>query len=142
MKAQKTVRKKPMKPECPVTETDKVREIKGNTVISPDKSAACFGCMNSECMNTGRKSGRLITAENPGSLPLEAGQKVEAAASGASLIGQTLTAFLPPALGFIAGFFLTRLLLPEVGEGAAAFAGVILLFAAAFVVYRATGKRP
>ena len=119
-----------------MTETGTVREIKGNTaVIASDKSAACFGCMNLEC-----KSGHLITAENPGTLPLETGQRVEVEASGTSLLHQAITAFLPPTLAFIAGFFITRRLFPEAGEAAAAFAGVILLFAAAFFVYKARGK--
>ena len=126
-----------MKPERPVTETGKVREIRGNTVaVTPDKSAACFGCMHLEC----KSSGGLITAENPGALPLETGQRVEVEAPGLSLLLQAIIAFLPPILAFITGFFLARQLFPEAGEGAAAFAGIILLFTAAFVVYRVRGK--
>ena len=120
-----------------MTETGKVREIKGNRiVIAPDKGAACFGCMHLEC-----KKGRgLITTENPSALPLETGQRVEVELPGLSLLQQALAAFLPPILAFTMGFFLTRRLFPEAGEGAAAFAGVIFLFAAAFVVYRARKK--
>jgi sigma-E factor negative regulatory protein RseC len=113
-------------------ETGKVREIKGKfVVIAPDKSSACFGCMNMEC----KSGGRFITAENPLDLPVETGQLVEVETE-ASLLPQALTAFLPPILGFIAGFLIIRLLFPETGEGAAAGMGVIFLFASAFVVYR------
>ena len=120
-----------------MTETGIIREVKGNlAVIAPDKSAACFGCMNLEC----KSSVGLITAENPDALPLQTGQRVEVGAPGLSLLHQAITAFLPPILAFIAGFFLTRQFFPQAGEGAAAFAGVILLFAAAFVVYKARGK--
>ena len=120
-----------------MTETGIIRAVKGNlAVISPDKSAACFGCMNLEC-----KSGSgHITAENPVALPLETGQKVEIEAPGISLMQQAIIAFLPPIMAFIVGFFLTRQLFPEAGEGAAAFAGLILLFTAAFVVYMVRKK--
>ena len=121
-----------------MTETGVVQEIRGNVVIiAPDMSAACFGCMNHEC----RKGGR-ITAENTGALPLEKGQTVEVKSSNASLLGQALAAFLPPLLGFIAGYTLIRRLFPGAPEGAAPGAGVLFLFAAAFFVYLARKKRP
>ena len=94
--------------------------------------------MKAEC-----KSGEgFIAAENVLALPLETGQMVEVETPGISLFSQALAAFLPPGLGFIAAFILTRLLFPQTGEAAAAFMGVIFLFAAAFVVYRVRKKYP
>ena len=122
-----------------MTETGKVLEIKGNfAIIAPEKSAACFGCMNHEC----RAGKGFITAENQKSLPLEKGQTVEVYAPGASIAGQALVSFLPPILAFIAGFGVTRLLFPGVGEGAAAGMGVILLFFTAYIVYLARKRIP
>ena len=121
----------------PVTETGRIREIRGSLVIvSPDRSASCFGCMNMEC-----KTGGLITAENPLSLPLEAGLIVEVVSPPRiALLRQALAAFLPPILGFLAGFSLTSLFFPQAGERAAISAGFLLLFAAAVVVYLIRGK--
>jgi sigma-E factor negative regulatory protein RseC len=134
-----TARKKTGTPGRNLIETGKVREIKGKLIIiAPDKSAACFGCMNTEC----KPNGGLITAENPLDLPVETGWTVELRVPGISLASQALTAFLFPILGFIAGFFIIRRLFPEAGEGAAAAMGVIFLFVSAFVVYRARKKFP
>ena len=120
-----------------MTETGKIRTIQGNIVtIVPDRSSACFGCMNHECKN----GEGFLTAENPAALPLKQGQTVEVKAPGVP-VGQTLIVLLPPILGFIAGFFLARLLFPEAGEGAFAGMGVIFLFAAAFIVYKARRKK-
>ena len=122
-----------------MTETGKIREIKDNLIIiAPDRSAACFGCMNEEC----RKGTGFITAENPGALALETGQIVEVAASGTSLLAQALPVLLPPVLSFIAGYFLLRFLVPHAGEGAFAGAGVLFLFITAFIVYRIRRKKP
>jgi len=119
-------------------ETGRIREIRESTVIiQPDLSAACFGCMNQAC-----KSGGFISAENKTALPLKPGQIVEVYVPGAGVFQQTLIALLPPALGFIIGFVLTRLLFPEAGEGAAGISGVVLLFAAGFIVYLARRKNP
>jgi len=121
-----------------MTETGKVREINGKTVIvKPDSLAACFGCMKEECGACG-----IITAKNPLSLSLRAGQTVEVSAPAASIFHQALAALVPPAFGFSAGFFLTRLFLPEAGESACAAAGVILLFASAFIVYAVRKRKP
>jgi len=121
-----------------MTETGKVREINGKTiVIKPDSLAACFGCMKEECKACGS-----ISAENPLSLSLKAGQTVEVSAPASSVFCQALAALVPPALGFAAGFFLTRLFIPEAGEGACAAAGVVFLFAAAFIVYAARKRNP
>ena len=121
-----------------MTEKGTVREVKENIVIvAPDKSAACFGCMNQEC-----KGGGSITAENTLGLPLKTGQMVEVKAPGAGIFMQALTSFLPPALGFGAGYFLARLLFPKAGEGLFSFVGAIFLFAAAFVVYWVRKKFP
>ena len=121
-----------------MTETGTIREISGKTVvIKPDSVAACFGCMKEECRACGG-----ITAENPLSLSLKAGQTVEVSAPAASVFRQALAALVPPALGFAGGFFLTRLFLPSAGEGAAAGMGVIFLFAVAFIVYMVRKRNP
>jgi positive regulator of sigma E activity len=122
-----------------MTETGKVREINGKTVIiQPELGNICFGCVKEEC----RLNAGSIIAENPLSLSLKAGQTVEVSASGTSIFRQAMAALIPPALGFTAGFFLTRLFLPKASEGACAAAGVIFLFAAAFIVYTIRKKKP
>jgi positive regulator of sigma E activity len=121
-----------------MTETGKIREINGKTVvIKPDLGGICFGCMKEECRACGD-----ITAENPLSLPLKAGLTVEVSAPGASIFRQALAALVPPAIGFTAGFFLTRLFFPEAGEGACAAAGAIFLFGSAFIVYAVRKRLP
>jgi len=121
-----------------MTEKGKVREVRENLVIvAPERSAACFGCMNTEC-----KNGPGLTSENPAGLSLREGQTVEVCAASASLISQALVVILPPLLGFVLGFGLTRLLFPQAPEGASAGMGLVFLFAAAFVVYFVRKKRP
>jgi hypothetical protein len=121
-----------------MTETGKVREINGRTVIvKPDLGDICFGCMKEECKVCGG-----ITAENPFSLSIKTGQTVEVSALGVSIFRQAITALIPPALGFTAGFFFTRYFLPEASEAACAAAGVVLLFVAAFIVYTVRKRKP
>ena len=122
-----------------MTEKGKIREIRDNIVIvAPDRSDSCFGCMKLEC----KANGGILRAENPKGLALEPGQTVELKTPDTSFLGQSIAALLPPVIGFIIGFFLTRIFFPETGEGAAAFTGVILLFATAFLVYRLRKKFP
>ena len=122
-----------------MTETGIVREINGSLItIAPEKGASCFGCMKTEC----RSGSGLITAENPASLPLAAGQTVTLRAQNLRLMLQALAVFLPPLLAFTAGYILIRFLVPAAGEGAAAFTGAILLFVTAFVIYRTKKKSP
>ena len=124
-----------------MTETGKVREVKENlVVVLPDRSAACFGCMNTECKN----GAGFITAENPAGLPLKTGQIVEVVTRGSSLLGQAAIALLPPILGFLLGFNLSGVIFPfpTAPDGASAGMGVVFLFAAAFVVYLVRKKRP
>ena len=122
-----------------MTETGVIREVNGNTVIvAHDAGSACFGCINHECKN--RKL--FFAADNPKALPLKIGQTVEVKASNVFSPVQALTAFVVPVLSFIAGFNLTRFLFPKAGEGAYAAAGVIFLFAAAFIVYLIRKKIP
>ena len=122
-----------------MTEKGKIREIKENIVIvAPEISAACFGCMNQEC----KAGGGIITAENPRGLPLKQGQMVEVRAPGISILGQALAALLPPAIGFVASYFLARLIIPNAGDGAHAAIGAVSLFATAFLVYKIRKKYP
>jgi len=121
-----------------MTETGKIREINGKTVvIKPDSLDVCFGCMKEECKACGS-----ISAENPLSLSLKAGQTVEVSAPTASVFRQALSALVPPALGFAGGFFITRFFLPSAGEGAAAGMGVLFLFASACVIFKLRAKNP
>jgi positive regulator of sigma E activity len=121
-----------------MTETGKVQEINGKTVIiKPDLGDICFGCIKEECKVCGG-----IIAENPLSLSLKTGQTVEVSAPGTSIIRQAVAALIPPALAFTAGFFLTRLFLPKASEGAAAGTGVLFLFASAFIVYTVRKRKP
>jgi len=121
-----------------VTETGTIREISGNRVIIvPEKGTACFGCMNAEC----KTNKGIITAENPKALALEKGQIVEINAPGISILGQVLMAFIPPSLGFAAGYFGACLLFPKAGEGVYAITGVVFLFIAAFLLYFVRKRR-
>ena len=135
-----------------MTETGKVREVNGNLVVitvdrinKNDESDSCFGCMKMECKNQ-KPEGPLgrycITAKNTKALLLNTNQTVEVQAKGISFLGQALTAFLPPIFGFIAGYAIIRFFFPEAGEAAFAGAGVIFLFAAAFIAYVARKKSP
>ena len=123
-------------------EKGKIREIRENLIIiAPDRSASCFGCMEMEC----KSKGGVLNAENPKALPLKIGQTVEIKIQGASFLSilkQSIGALLPPALGFIAGFYFTRLFFPDIKEEAAVFIGVIQLFVTAFIVYKIRKKFP
>jgi len=122
-----------------MTEKGIVKEVQGRTVIIvPDIGDACFGCMNAEC----KSGGGLISAENSLAIQLTVGQMVEVRASESSIFVQALTAFLPPALGFVSGYIFMRLFFPAFGEGAAAFTGVLLLFSAAIIVCRIKKGKP
>jgi positive regulator of sigma E activity len=98
----------------------------GKVLIAPAENAACFGCLK-DC----HKRGVLVTAENRGALVLGPGQMVETENSPRSLLLQALSALLPPALGFTAGYALIRAAFPAAGEGARAAGGALLLFATA-----------
>jgi positive regulator of sigma E activity len=114
-----------------MTETGRIREIRGNTIIIARESGiACFGCMKADCTAKGLSYG----AENPAGLPLQQGQLVETEAA-ASALKQGLAVLLPPPLGFIAGYALTGVLFPAAGDPARAAVGVLALFAAAFAIY-------
>ena len=120
-----------------MTETGKVRELRGELVIIiPDRSSTCFGCMNMEC----KTNGAFITAENPRAIPLEIGQMVEVKLANRSLAIQVLVVILPPILAFVAGYGFTRLLFPQANEGAFAGMGIVFLFTAAFIIYRMRKK--
>jgi positive regulator of sigma E activity len=126
-----------------MTETGKIREIIGKTVIvTPDLSDACFGCMKEECKACGGIYADGIYAANPLSLPLKAGLTVEVSAPGLSVFRQALAALIPPAVGFTAGFFLVRLFFTDASEAACAAVGVVLLFVAAFIIYAIRKRKP
>jgi len=123
-----------------MTETGIICEVKENQIlVKPEKSSACFGCLNTEC----KKEGFLITAENPHNLALKAGLKVELEIPAKyKLLNQAFIAFLPPILGFLTGYLTVRTFFPFFGEGTALFMGLILLFAAACAVYRIRKIKP
>jgi sigma-E factor negative regulatory protein RseC len=121
-----------------MTEKGRIREIQEKTVtVTPDIGAACFGCMNKECRSRGG-----IIAENSFALPLLKGQMVEVTAPRMPVLMQALTALLPPVLGFITGYICAALCFPLAGEAVHAGAGVIFLFAAAFIVYAIRKRKP
>ena len=122
-----------------LTESGRIREIRGNlAIVVPNKSAACFGCLNQEC----RSGGGQISAENSLNLPLSAGQVVEVSAPGAAVASQALAVVLPPIIGFAAGFSLVRLAFPVAGEAVAAFAGLALFFGAAIIINKIRKGKP
>jgi sigma-E factor negative regulatory protein RseC len=114
-----------------MTETGKIREIRGSTVyIARESDAACFGCMDREC----KARSFSYSAENTPGLPLKPGQLVETKTAGSSL-RQSLAALIPPPLGFVAGYLATGLVFPGSGEPPRAAGGALLFFAAAAVFY-------
>ncbi|QQO11051.1 SoxR reducing system RseC family protein [Breznakiella homolactica] len=115
-----------------MTEIGRISRIEGSAVtIKGGEIGSCFGCMNQEC----KSNQRVFTAENSYNLPLAAGQVVETETPARSSIFQAAAAILPPALGFIAAFMLTGLLVPGSGDGARAAAGVLGMFLVSFIVY-------
>ena len=121
-----------------MTEKGRIREINGDlVVVVPERSAACFGCMNQEC----KSGGGFISAENKLNLPLHEGQTVEVCAAGRSIAGQAMTALLPPTLGLIIGFIIARLLFGT-GEAAAAFAGLALFLGTAIIIHMVRKRKP
>jgi sigma-E factor negative regulatory protein RseC len=95
---------------------------------------ACFGCMNQEC----KSNKRIITAENSDHLDLSPGQVVEIENNSTSAFIQFLQAFIPLVVGFIAAYFIVRLLFPGSSEGMRAAAGSagFLLAGVATYLYR------
>lgn len=112
--------------DCGLT-VGRIREISGDilTVSREPPLEACFGCMSQEC----KSRGISYTAANPRRLPLSVGQMVETETP--ALLKQALGILLPPVLGFIAGYVLTRLCFPVAGDPGRAAAGVFLMFLAA-----------
>ena len=122
-----------------MSEKGKIREIRGKTIIvAPEISDSCFGCMKMEC----KANGGILFAENIMDLHLEIGQTVELKRQKSPILGQSVLALLPPAIGFIGSFILIRLLFPEAKDATAAFIGVIMLFLFAFFIYRIRKKIP
>jgi positive regulator of sigma E activity len=118
--------------------TGRVHAVSGRQVlIAPANNSACFGCLK-KCGD-----GRVLTAAlNPEKLPLSPGQLVEAESSPPGLLIQALAAILPPAAGFLAGFFLVRGLFPAAGEGARAAAGALGLFFGGALAFLIRRRRP
>ncbi|MCL2006643.1 MAG: SoxR reducing system RseC family protein [Treponema sp.] len=117
----------------------KVLKIEGKHVlIAPDSGEHCFGCMEIECKS--RISS--IDAKNSKALPLEPGQTVELKFIKNALLKQAATTLLPPIPGFLIGFFLAYLSLPNASQAAHVFSGIIFFFASAFIVYRIKKKHP
>jgi sigma-E factor negative regulatory protein RseC len=114
-----------------MTEQGRIREITGNTLtLARESTISCFGCMDQKC----KEKQQLYQVKKPAALDLKPGQLVETELN-ASPVKQGVTVLLPPILGFIAGFFLTGVLFPATGDPPRAAAGVLFLFAAAFVCY-------
>jgi sigma-E factor negative regulatory protein RseC len=121
-----------------VTETGKIREVRGTTLtIDRENDAACFGCPDRDC----KARAFSYNAENTAGLSLSPGQLVETETA-ASPLKQGLGALLPPALGFIAGYAAAGLAFPAAGEPLRAAAGVLLLFAVAAALYLIRRRNP
>ncbi|MDR2758794.1 MAG: SoxR reducing system RseC family protein [Spirochaetaceae bacterium] len=130
-------------------ETGRVKEISGDLVVlSPDRPGACLGCgqgcprdracgfSGAGSKQGGRSNQGLLTALNRKKLPLVPGQRVAVEFSPGSTLVQTLTALLPPFLGFIAGYALGALVLsPENQALRAAIGGAGLFFSAGIVCF-------
>jgi positive regulator of sigma E activity len=109
----------------------RVLSIAGNMVtLEPEGPAACFGCMQ-ECA----RNRAPVLAKTTQPQDLRPGQQVEAAFSRASFVSQGVTALLPPAAGFIAGFAGIGWIFPHGGEGMQACGGLILMFLASLGIY-------
>jgi sigma-E factor negative regulatory protein RseC len=121
-----------------MTETGKIREIRGSTVyIARESDAACMACADREC----KARSFSYSAENTPGLPLKPGQLVETKTAGSTL-RQSLAALLPPPLGFVAGYLATALAFPGSGEPPRAAGGALLFFFAAAVFYRIRRRYP
>jgi sigma-E factor negative regulatory protein RseC len=113
-------------------ETVQVCKVSGNTVTFIKKDTrACFGCMNRECKK-GRSS---FTLENSSGQVLRPGDSVEIILPQRTLALQSLSALLPPVLGFIAGYVLSAYMFPALSEAARAAVGAAAMFAAALGFY-------
>jgi sigma-E factor negative regulatory protein RseC len=108
----------------------RILAVAGDTVtIEPERPAACFGCLESEC----KRGFAPVQARMPGELgnsdrSLEPGQRVEAVLPRKGVLLQALTALLTPLAGFISGYALTGLALPQAGEGPQAAGGAAAMF--------------
>jgi sigma-E factor negative regulatory protein RseC len=116
----------------------RIHNIAGKTIYLAPAQSACFGCMNAAC----KSRPQLVVAENHRNLDLTLGQLVEIEIPSKQLLQQAAAVLLPPIAGFIAGFLLIRALFPFSSDGARAAAGVVFLFAAAFITYAVRKRFP
>jgi sigma-E factor negative regulatory protein RseC len=122
-----------------VKETGRVVAVTGDLVtVLRDDSAACFGCMNRECLS---KQG-LVTAENKTGLPLSAGQQVETEFSLKTALAQGLPLLLLPFLACAAAYAVSGLLSPAWDDSVRSAIGAAALFAAGFALYFYRRKHP
>jgi sigma-E factor negative regulatory protein RseC len=120
-------------------ETGRVLTVTGDSVIlQQDISAACFGCMNREC----RQKQGLITAENKTGLSLAAGQQVETDYPLKTALAQGFPLLALPLLACVAGYTVSGLLSPALGDPAQAAIGAAALFAAGFILFFYRRKYP
>ncbi|MDR2534726.1 MAG: SoxR reducing system RseC family protein [Treponema sp.] len=97
--------------------------------LSPETSAACFGCMRQEC----KTNARQFTAKNLLGLPLAVGQTVEVQTPKTALFSQGLQTIGSPLAGFLGGFMLVGLFVPFAGEAPRIAGGIGALFITAFI---------
>ncbi|MDR2094782.1 MAG: SoxR reducing system RseC family protein [Treponema sp.] len=113
-------------------ETVRVCKVSGNTLTLMQKdTTACFGCMNTEC----KKVRNFFTLENSSGRILRPGDSVEINLSPRAFAVQTLSALLPPVLGFTAAYVLSAYTFPGLGEAARTALGAVAMFAAALGFY-------
>ncbi|MDR2402634.1 MAG: SoxR reducing system RseC family protein [Spirochaetaceae bacterium] len=115
-----------------MTETGRVQEVSGNRVtVKRDSVEACFGCMNRAC----RIGGGIIIVEYKDRPLPEPGELVKVEFSSGAALGEGLLTIILPIAGCIAGFFLSGLAFPSLGDPPRAFIGLFALFGIAAALY-------
>ncbi len=115
-----------------MNEIARVLKMEGTTItVKGGELDGCVGCMNDAC----KTNGSLFMAENKAGVGLEVGQLVEIATSAGATAGQAAVVFLPPFLGFAAGFAAVAFAAPAASEAVRAAAGVVGLALGFLAVY-------
>jgi positive regulator of sigma E activity len=114
-----------------VTETGRVQEVSGGRVtVKRDSPEACFGCMNRNC-----RAGGVFIAEYGDRPPPEPGELVELEFPPGAALREGLLTIILPIAGCIAGFFLSGLAFPFLGDPPRACIGLLALFGTAAALY-------
>lgn len=113
-------------------EIGQILEIQNKKIIVKGGAIGeCFGCMSHEC----HVNCRIVQADNVQALPLSVGLWVELDNPTKNIVLQGIAVLLPPIVFFIAGYFITMLILPTSGDEVRAAIGAVSLFIGFFAVY-------